>query len=91
MNLTEAIASKEKINWHQLKGKRVTLKHEDGTEIQAIVKPVNFNVELHEKLHFPSAWTLSETIPGLDRYLRWAWTDSYGWTLHTDRDVREQV
>lgn len=91
MNLTEAIANKEKINWYKLRNKSVTLKHEDGTEILGRVQPVNFSVELHEKLHFPSLWTLSETIPGLDRYLRWAWTGSYGWTLHTDRDTREEA
>ena len=91
MNLTEALSSKEKINWHKLKNSPVTLKHEDGIEIQGRVHPVNFNVELHEKLHLPSAWTLSETIPGIDRYLRLAWTGSYGWTLHTDRDVREEA
>ena len=91
MNLTEAIANKEKINWNRLEDKLVTLKHEDGIEIHGRMHPVNVSVELHEKLHFPSAWTISETIPGLDRYLRWAWTDSYGWTLHTDRDVREQA
>ena len=91
MNLTEAIANKEKINWNRLEDKLVTLRHEDGTEIHGRLHPVNFSVVLHEKLQFPSSWTLSETIPGLDRYLRWAWTDSYGWTLHADRDVREQA
>lgn len=91
MNLAEALANKEKISWVKLKRSRVTLKHEDGIEIHGRMHPVNFSVELHEKLHFPSAWTISGTIPGLDRYLRWAWTGSYGWTLHTDRDVREQA